>query len=212
MGVGELETQMIVKLQGGLGNQMFQYAYGRSRGAKFDRTNCGEGRSYALDPFNLPIELDSPADTFGYWQSEKFFDHDVAREQFLLPPQLRQASLENTVAVHIRMADNFSDRALAFHGNLLDTDYYGRAIRYMKQQLKDPKFVLYSDGSRLQPAAPHHDIWSMARCPYIIIANSSFSWWGAWLGPQKIVIAPKRWFVVDVPGAEDIVPDRWIKM
>ena len=226
-----------IRLQGGLGNQCFIYAHGRSLEVEtgeevtFDRGGLVPPREYALDPFDLPIKF-APANEHtlvAYWQSEKYFDNDFIRKEFLMrrPPILpmRQEILSNAVAVHVRLTDNLSERALAFHGNLLDTDYYDKAMSYMALNIENPTFVVFSD----DPAwcqknlhwkdsfvmfgnKPHEDIWEMSRYPHAIIANSSFSWWGAWLSPQKIVVAPKRWFKVPVAGAEDIVPERWVKL
>jgi len=58
------------------------------------------------------------------------------------------------------------------------------------------------------------DLALMSRCRHAIIANSSFSWWGAWLNsnPDKIVCAPARWFTGDNRDAQDIVPDRWMRL
>jgi len=228
-----------VRLQGGLGNQMFQYAYGRSREIAenvpvcFDLSGLSLPRSYALDPFDLPIQF-APAneDTLAaYWQSEKYFNHHLIRGEFLKlrPPILpfHEEIFSHCVAVHVRLTDNLSERALAFHGNLLETDYYNHAMTFMRERITEPYFLIFSDDPDwcqkhlpwsesdfgiVQGNKPHEDIWEMSRCPHAIIANSSFSWWGAWLGPQKIVCAPKRWFVVPVSGAEDIVPERWVKL
>src|SRR5208337_227365 len=57
----------------------------------------------------------------------------------------------------------------------------------------------------------HEDLWLMSLCKHAIIANSSFSWWGAWLNPRqdRIVVCPQRWFVSSEPHSEDICPERW---
>ena len=222
---------MVVKLQGGLGNQMFQVAYGvtqafrRGEAVYFDRSGIVPPRTYALDPFKLPIEFkdNSPDAEVGYWQGERWFDPGLIRPLFSEPHAKKPYG--NGVAVHVRLTDNLSERALAFHGNLLDTDYYDRAMKLISQRVADPVFLVFSDDpdwcarnltwprrSIIWGNPAHVDLWEMARCPYAIIANSSFSWWGAWLGPQKLVIAPKRWFVVPVPGEEDIVPERWVRI
>jgi glycosyl transferase family 11 len=228
---------MIVRLQGGLGNQMFQYAYGVSEAAKrgeeifFDRSGIELPRTYALDPFKLPIEFkdNSPDAEVGYWQSEKRFDHEKIRRAFLKErPQLSMDEgpfLTRTCFVHVRLTDYLNDRALAFHGNLLDTDYYQRAMAYVRERMDPCHFFVYTDDpawfrknvrwpgvSLVEGNPPEFDLWYMSECAAAIIANSSFSFWGAWLGPQKLVVAPKRWFTVDVAGAEDIVPDRWTKI
>ncbi len=213
---------MVVKLQGGLGNQMFQFAYGHTRGAKFDRSGIVYPRTYALDPFHLPIEFDEPADTEGYWQGEQYFDNERIRKLF----SRERPIYHDTVAVHVRLTDNLSERALAYHGNLLDTDYYDRAMEYVRHEQNNAKFLVFSDDSELakklfkhkncyflRTGEPVTDLWMMAQCSRCIIANSSYSWWGAWLGRQELVIAPKRWFVVDPPeDCKNIVPDRWVKL
>jgi len=210
---------MVVKLQGGLGNQMFQYAYGRSWGAKFDRSGIIPPRTYALEPFNLPIEFEDncPTAEQGYWQSEKYFDAEIASKAFCGPPM----ETLNRIAVHIRLTDNLTERALALHGNLLTTDYYQKALRYLPKleidAFSDNPFQAQIYFGNARCGVPHLDIWEMSRYKYIVIANSSFSWWAAWLGTPKVVVAPKRWFVAPEKAdptckMEDICPDRWIKI
>jgi Glycosyl transferase family 11 len=230
-----------------MGNQMFQYAHGRTlehdegEEVTFDLSGLAQGpRQYALEPFHLLIKFGpaTPDTLVAYWQSEKYFNGPLVREAFLRcrPPMLpfRESLMSNCVAVHVRLTDNLSERALAFHGNLLDTDYYDRAIYYMRRHVDKPLFLIFSDDpewcqhnlhwkdshvvwgsstkSEAKPNPPHEDIWEMSRCPYAIIANSSFSWWGSFLGPQKIVVCPRRWFVVPVAGEEDIPCHHWIRL
>jgi len=219
---------MIVLLQGGMGNQMFQVAFGRSQLAEcfFDKSGIVPPRTYALDPFRLPIRFapPTPGALSGYWQSEKYFNHAQARAIFSNPKTEKEFT--EMCAIHVRLTDNLSERALAFHGNLLDTNYYQKAMKLVTERTGCKVFVVFSDDSEwcvknlkwknvaisATARQPHLDLWEMARFPYIIIANSSFSWWAAWLSPQKLVVAPKRWFVVDVPGAADIVPERWTQI
>jgi hypothetical protein len=225
------------QLTGGLGNQLFIAAHGltlqqQGEEVTFDRGGIIPPRYYALDPFDLPIQFApaTPETVCGYFQGERYFNGPLIRREFLKKrpevPSYREDLYSNYVAVHVRLTDNLSERALAFHGNLLETDYYDRALAYIREQVVNPFFLVFSDDpgwcqknlkhwkyySVVWGNEPHEDIWEMSRCPYAIIANSSFSFWGSWLGPQKIVVAPKRWFVVPVAGAEDIVPPRWISL
>ncbi len=145
-------------------------------------------------------------------------------------------SHRNTVSVHIRRGDYEAEPFLI----CLSSKYYSTAIRYMTERLDDPYFVVFSDdmawvkahseelfGDELSadPAKIEfmdadqfddyhdwYDMYLMTCCDHNIIANSSFSWWGAWLNPNpdKIVIAPKAWEI----NAErpDICPDSWIRI
>lgn len=223
---------MIVKLQGGLGNQMFQAAYGLTEARKrkeelyFDTSLLGVGeprRTYELGPY-LPYAKfkDDPAAEEGYWQSEKYFDRELILDTFNRPhgpkpEEVKKHSLdcirEGTTFIGVRRADYLRPDRLAFHG-VMPVEYYDEAIAL----LKPTRMVCFSDdpgwawehlGLRSIRTVPAWDIWLMSLCENAIIANSSFHWWGAFLGMGKVV-APKKWFATKVPGAEDIVPKRWI--
>ena len=98
-------------------------------------------------------------------------------------------------------------------------DYYQQAA----QCFTDPHFFLFSDDTAYSlpiphvrvSCLPHEDLWLMSLCNNAIIANSSFSWWGAWLGADKTggrVIAPRQWFRTGNEDARDIVPSRWTQI
>ena len=129
----------------------------------------------------------------------------------------------NSVSIHVRRGDYVKLQHI--HG-LCDMDYYTRAVGFITNNVKNPHFFIFSDDSKwvvdnLKLDFPYTvvdinhgrdsawDIWLMANCKHNIIANSSFSWWGAWLNqnPNKLVVAPLQWFA---DGRKtDVVPIEW---
>jgi glycosyl transferase family 11 len=263
---------MIVTLQGGHANQLFQMAFGLSvaKVRKEDvfftrnRVDADVKRSYSLDAyqvglnfvkeetknkfydggnFNLDVYT-APKDTtfIGYWQTEKFIDTDLIRDLTLrqMPSEasLRVSdeirAVDNSVFIHVRRGDYVKEKHTSeFHGNL-GIDYYGSAIGLIRESMS-PNFFIFSDdpnwcrtafpefrvvdhnrlGNGHAPGDEHEDLWLMSLCRHAIIANSAFSWWGAWMGDQRrgrMVIAPKQWFRDPSAQSADIVPDRWIKI
>ncbi|MBT0653117.1 alpha-1,2-fucosyltransferase [Geomobilimonas luticola] len=176
----------------------------------------------------------------GYWQSEKYFQSviDVIRNDFTFCDPLegvnyKHANLITTtesVSLHVRRGDFIANsKAINFHGTC-DLAYYQRAISHIAPIISSPHFFLFSDDPEwvrvnLQldfpstiidnntGSAGHHDMHLMSLCKHNIIANSSFSWWGAWLNrnPDKIVLAPKRWFNDPSINTEDIIPG-WLRI
>lgn len=175
----------------------------------------------------------------GYFQSERFFADvaDEVRAAFSLshhagqldPLLLEEMKTAPYVAVHIRRGDYASDtKTTAIHG-LLGSDHYERARRLMSEIVPDARYLVFSDdmeaASKLTETWPHRrmspgrnreeDLHLMSCCRHHIIANSTFSWWGAWLaqGKDKKVIAPRRWFGRDImlkTFTDDIYPEGWI--
>jgi hypothetical protein len=135
------------------------------------------------------------------------------------------------VAVHVRFFDEPQAEAI----NNAPDDYYSRAIAAMEQSAPDAHYFIFSDkpdAARARIPLPdnritlvHHnhgdamayaDLWLMTQCQHFIIANSTFSWWGAWLAenPDKQVIAPgfemrhgSMWW-----GFDGLLPEEWIKL
>jgi hypothetical protein len=107
-------------------------------------------------------------------------------------------------------------------------EYYEKSIEYISGRIKDIHIFVFSDDpswikSNLKVAYPifyieetknYEDMQLMSMCKHHIIANSTFSWWGAWLNPNfnKIVIAPKKWFNNSDIDTKDLIPDSWIKI
>ncbi|MCC6580767.1 MAG: alpha-1,2-fucosyltransferase [Phycisphaeraceae bacterium] len=177
----------------------------------------------------------------GYWQSEAYFaSHRRIIEQAMTwrdePDERERTYLAKigdaeSVAVHVRRGDYVSNPATRQYHGVCDAAYYTQAAAMMAKKLSKPRFFVVSDDPdwaqanltwpgpaevvRLnQPDRPHRDMRVMSRCRHAIIANSSFSWWGAWLTeqPGKIVIAPQRWFNQTGEHLADPVPARWIRM
>lgn len=174
----------------------------------------------------------------GYFQSEKYFqdirpqivaDFSLREEMNLRNRQmLEKIKNVNAISLHVRRGDYLKNINLGVHG-LCDLDYYAKAIAYLAAKIENPHFYLFSDDiqwvvENLKLDYPYTvvdingsetaycDIELMKNCQHNIVANSSFSWWGAWLNenPQKIVIAPQRWTVEDVKN--DIVPESWVRL
>jgi hypothetical protein len=177
----------------------------------------------------------------GYWQSEAYFADVEARirSDFAFRQPLRDANAEVAalidaaeapVSVHVRRGDYVADpRVARIHGTS-DTAYYERALALLSARLPSaPRCFVFSDDpawARAHLALPastvhvehnrgddsHFDLQLMARCRHHVIANSSFSWWGAWLdaGAARIVVAPARWFRAG-PDASTLLPPSWLR-
>jgi hypothetical protein len=173
----------------------------------------------------------------GYFQSEKYFG--IYRKELLelfeikteLKQQtkdlLKQISNQNAVALHIRRGDYLQN---TIH-NTDKTDYYKKAIHYISEKVKNPIFYIFSDDMGWvkdhfkinfethyvdfnDANTNFEDLKLMSSCQHNIIANSSFSWWSAWLNvnPDKIVIAPKKWFATGHYNSKDVLPQEWVKL
>lgn len=182
----------------------------------------------------------APSDCYlmGYWQSERYFS-DVAaqiRKEFHFRIPLLKHNNElasqigsvNAVSLHVRRGDYVQNaKTNATHG-LCSIDYYQAAIRHVAARTKQPHFFIFSDDipwvknnfkldfphqyvDHNHDAESYNDMRMMSACKHHIIANSSFSWWGAWLNPdtEKIVIAPKKWFANKI-NTQDLYPKGWI--
>ncbi|MFT4802830.1 MAG: hypothetical protein ACI9YE_000016 [Psychroserpens sp.] len=179
----------------------------------------------------------------GYWQTEKYFiDIDnVIRSEFIVKSKLTGKNLavsqlildSNSVSLHIRRSDytlgSYKDQIF----DSLGIDYYQSAIADLSNKENDLKLFIFSDDLKwvkqnIKLNLPtvyvdhnsaetcHEDLRLMSLCKHNIIANSSFSWWGAWLNsnPTKKVYAPIRWFNSNSRNldSKDIIPKSWIKV
>ena len=175
----------------------------------------------------------------GYWQSEEYFKdiRDIILDDLTLlsspdkenEKMLKRINNSNSVSLHVRRADYVSNPLLQkYHGNLTP-EYYNKAINAICDRLTDPEFFIFSDEPgwckrNIITNLPHtyvdingpdkapEELRLMSACNHFIIANSSFSWWAAWLAEKAgtIIIAPKRWYSEKAEG--DIVPKRWLRI
>jgi len=184
----------------------------------------------------------APRDCYlaGYWQSEKYFQdaEPIIREDFTfkIPMASRNEQIAekiaqaNAISLHVRRGDYVNNpHTKATHG-ICSPDYYRDAIGYMAKQIENPHFFIFSDDmpwvrSQMKLDFPcyyiehnsgaesYNDMRLMSMCQHHIIANSSFSWWGAWLNPypNKIVIAPRKWFANN-SDTDDLIPPGWIRL
>jgi Glycosyl transferase family 11 len=182
-----------------------------------------------------------PAYLTGYWQSERYFTAhaDQIRRDFapIAPLEPENAALAEVirasaaVSLHVRRGDYVSDtRTQAVHG-VCGIDYYARAMDRVEALVPSPHYIVFSDDpdwTRANLTSPHpmtfvtvnppargyRDMQLMSMCRHHIIANSSFSWWGAWLNPRldKTVIAPARWFASGDKDTRDLLPAAWFKV
>ena len=155
---------------------------------------------------------------WGYWQSSQYFEHiaDQIRECFKFKKLLtgkNKSTMDmitalESVSIHIRRGDYIGHDLL---GGICDLDYYKEAISTIKARVSNPTFFIFSNDiewceENLNIEDAHYISWNknndsyidmqlMSRCKHNIIANSSFSWWGAWLNANenKIVVSPKKW-------------------
>jgi Glycosyl transferase family 11 len=177
----------------------------------------------------------------GYWQTEKYFSdiRDVLLKDLMITRPLEEKNLEvatliskvNAVSVHMRRGDYVSNsETLKIHG-ICSFVYYQEALEILSGKESDIELFVFSDDipwcqENFRPSFKTHyidnnnadtnyeDLRLMSLCKHNIIANSSFSWWGAWLNnnPGKTVIAPQTWFQTDDRNYNDVIPDQWIKI
>ena len=176
----------------------------------------------------------------GFWNSEKFFLPYKSQiiKDFTFPKltephniSLRKNIIaENSISMHVRRGDYVNN---PLHGNVCSKNYYHNAIEFFKKKISAPCFyifsndinwckenlskilesfsVIYVTGNNADNS--YRDMQLMSLCRHNIIANSAFSWWGAYLNANedKIVVAPDKWFNTD-KDQSDIVPEGWIQL
>jgi hypothetical protein len=196
-------------------------------------------KQHGFDPKALEQSGSVFAD--GWWQSELYFrEHRQAIvDEFTFreaPDAVNQQWLEKiggteSVCLHVRRGDYVTDPYILKTFGICGLDYYKAAIELIQQKVASPTFFIFSNDpewakQNLSVPGEHHfathncdvsdweDLRLMSACRHFVVANSTFSWWGAWLSGHegKMVIAPRRWFAAEDHPATDIVPTDWIAL
>jgi hypothetical protein len=177
----------------------------------------------------------------GYWQCESYFSDikGLIRKEFRLKQSFEGKNRHlanligsvNAVSLHIRRGDYVENPVTKqFHGSC-SPEYYEKAIHHMGSKINDPHFFVFSDDpawvannfrinfpmtivDNNNESNGFEDMRLMSICKDHIIANSSFSWWGAWLNgrEEKIVIGPQKWFNDPSIDTSTVIPETWLKI
>jgi hypothetical protein len=172
----------------------------------------------------------------GFWQNENYFK-DIKKELLkefshnnmsdIVTKYIKNIKNTQSVSIHIRRGDYVSDNHTNTMHGVCDLDYYKRAIKYIHDKIEDPMYFIFSDDIDWckdnfyfldnkvfvdNTNSAFEDLELMKNCKHNIIANSTFSWWAAWLNQtdKKIIISPKIWW----SGKQDlhIGCDKWEKL
>lgn len=144
----------------------------------------------------------------GYWQEEYLFNRvkEELRKKLVFKNKVVSNIAEDSVSIHARRGDYIGDH----FADLSKTDYYQRSIEYIKNRVKNPIFYIFSNDVEwskqyfsfikeekifMPQGSPTNDLQLISLCKHNITANSTYSWWGAWLNnnQSKIVIQPIPW-------------------
>lgn len=212
-----------------------------NRRIPFEKRRYIQQQGNSFDPRLLTIKPQGDLHLEGYWQSERYFQdiEDVIRADLKIQPPADNENIRmsenirscDAIALHVR----FFDSPDIVGGNNATSEYYKKALAAMQERVPNAHYFLFSDDTvaaraliglsdhqitvvshNQGDATAYADLWLMTQCKHFIIANSTFSWWGAWLSAyqDKIVIAPG--FVIQGSktawGFEGLLPERWIKI
>lgn len=193
------------------------------------------------DPNIIQLKVNNDLYIEGYWQSEKYFKdiEAIIRSDlnFVIPdevvnlPLVSKIKLVNSVSIHVRFFDDLSSDKT----NNIPKDYYIKAMKKIEKKVSEPHYFVFSndlDAAKKMDiwkdkkvvfmfddnfkTEDYIDMWLMSQCKHFIIANSTFSWWGAWLSKhkEKIIIAPKKEIRYGVMwwGFDGLIPESWTKI
>ncbi len=178
----------------------------------------------------------------GYWQTEKYFKSiaSTIRSEITLKEEMKGKNRElkekilcdeNSVSIHIRRGDYVTNNLINQIHGCCSLRYYQKGIQKINDLLDSPRYYVFSDDipwakenlkinnpiifiENTAPEKDYEELILMSLCRHHLIANSSFSWWGAWLGTtaDKITIAPSQWVKDPLRDMNDLIPDDWIKI
>jgi len=180
----------------------------------------------------LPVYLN------GFFQNEKYFNNirHILVKEFTLVNKIsaeaerikHQLESSQSVAINVRRGDYLRPDNIKLYGTC-DIKYYNNAVTYIRNKMPNPLFCIFSDDQEWvknefkmsnaifagnDTLKDYEQMYLMTICKHNIIANSTFSWWGAWLNqnPDKIVIAPRQWMVDKTADELDILPKDWMQI
>ena len=191
--------------------------------------------------FNPQILKRAHAYFVGHWNNEGYFkaSEQTLRKDFEMKKRFGSpakkiaeqiASKPESVSVHIRRGDYVSIPKIAAVHRTLPLSYYEKAIKIILEKAPNAHFFISSDDinwarenfPKNYPTtfisspeiSDYEELMLMSLCKRHIIANSTFSWWGAWLNlnSEQIVVAPKEWFVDPKRAVKDLIPTSWIQI
>lgn len=176
----------------------------------------------------------------GYWQTARYWEtiaQEIIREFSFaninnekLNELLEIVKANNAISVHIRRGDYLKLENQVLFGEICTLEYYEKAISYVRSKVENPKFIFFTNDAEwvkeqfnikdaifatdyINGEMPDwYDMYMMSQCKHHIVANSTFSWWGAYLGKNenKIVIAPSKW--INGKATKDIWQKEWIRI
>ena len=195
--------------------------------------------NYNFYPHFLNLSDNTYLDGDGSWQNEKYFkniEYIIRSELILKEPITKSADLlmediknTNSVGIHIRRSDYFAIKNQKIF-SICDKEYYQNAISIIKERTSNPKLFVFSDDIKFAHTLPfpedtvyvekgfgledYEELIIMSKCKNNITANSTFSWWSAWLNtnPNKLIITPKKWFIDETRYNDDLIPKDWIQL
>ena len=210
----------------------------------YNRTIANRARYAWEKQFNFEpwiLTLKDPVYLDGFWQSEHYFKEIEMsiRNEFSVKVPLAGRNKEiadlmhdtNAVSLHVRRADYVTNPQTSTWHGACNLEYYEKAVSTIVASVENPHFFVFSDDmpwakenikldypityvDHNDALTNYEDLRLMSLCKHNIVANSSFSWWGAWLNtnPNKIVVAPNRWFQTPKMDTRDLLPESWVRI
>lgn len=207
-------------------NELFYFGKGFSLASRFKQRIGWDKRNIYEEDLDLGYQpqifgLDNIYLT-GYWQSEKYFENIRQRilELYTFSGKLGYENKRfldkiensNSVSLHVRRGDYLNEENVKIYGGICTINYYKNAIKYISDRFEKPVFFVFTNDLEWvkneldipnkvivdcnSGSLSYWDMYLMSKCKANIVANSSFSWWGAWLNQHsnRVVVSPRRWF------------------